>query len=331
MSEFFWFGLAISTTAAIPLLLRIRLLLCLYLGGLFFGSRAFASMGIYPAYIGDLLLLLLMLATAITAISNAGAHRFSKVERNLGRVRCLMLLLAMLILFAVMQGLVEGHAGALKLASTALACLTTGILLPHLATALGPDGEVLRKVSLVAVPGFIFFTLLTSGEDVVAAGYGLAISVGACLTVAHSYSTRNRLTLPSLALCGIGFVCILTTTKRGPALVFLISVSITLLLAHVASRRESRAVIALACLGSGGLIAAAPFILKLGTDIPIAGPLLNRVASMGTEGSESEANVSLRVAVWRYCIDAVLSDPVFGQGSAAPIPVVFRGVDFAEF
>lgn len=316
----------------LPLLLRPGALLLVYLAGVFAASRAFAVIGVPPLYVGDILIGLAILASLLQAAIGSDANSETRPPASSSAlVSFLLLVLGILILISVVRGASAGHPESLKLASLALACLAAATISHRLGAAFGKDSRLLLGVSLLGVPGYFVLAIFQGFDSLVAAAYGLTFSVAACLLLERDFRMGTRISGLTWLWTALALLGLMLASKRGPILTFALAGAVAYILVRRAKQPDSRTVVVGGLLTIGATLGIGFFALAWASRLPVFGPTLTRLAASTAMGSESEANLSLRLEVWEYCIAAAIEKPILGGGSGAPILVNFRGVDFADF
>lgn len=316
-------GVVLILSIWAPLIVRAKVILSFYLAGTFLAGRNFAAIGLYPFFLGDVLM-----------ASLAGALILGRGKawlRGTALAQVVMLAFSLLILWSVLRGHAHGYPTALKFASLSLTAFCCSIAIAKFATSLQGFGELARKLSMLSIPGFFGSVAVFGRDSAVPASYGLYFTVASCLAIAHDASAKRRVSAKTLLVILSSGCGLVITAKRGPILAYVLGCGVTYLLYRIHIRRDLRAPVALGLLGVGsaaGIIVLMPDLLLSN---PMIGEVIHRVVQSSEFGTESEANIALRLDLWRYSLEQAFKNPLGGLGAGAPLAITFRDISIAEW
>lgn len=274
-------------------------------------SKSFATIGLPPIYVADVLFVL----AATTQV-----RRTQNARRHLGPLpRVLLLLIAVLAAQAVLRGLAHHEPGAQKGVILALYPAVSLRLANIFLDRSDLIPLVVRWISVSVVVGLPVAVMVHL--SVGAAAYGLYLCVAAGYAV-----MRYRAKQPwfMVALIAAFSVLLATTAKRGPFIAVILSLLITAWGANSGSpnRRKMRwisSVLLILGITAGSLGLLGNRIESL----PGVGPLATRaISGLTNPTSEAAANVTLRESFWRDSLAEVNHvAPLVGMGAGHPIPI----------
>jgi len=294
-----------------------NLALAVWLAGVLIFGRAFAEIGHEPFFVADVL--------AISGVALSIPRWWPYMSQP--GLRSLSLAATLLALFnmqSVFRGVEAGYPSALK-----SACM--GIY-PLVAVAIGGlaahDPNVVRRFanrSLLLVP-LGFLVMAQAGESYIAAASGMYLALALAWAAVPGTARRGAIVVSTLIAAGY---LAEVAAKRGPTLAILVAVCG----ARIAMRKDVRtqsparqmgAIIAW-CL-SIALVCTALLVLVNSSsrsnqkNLPIVGPLVDRLMASTQAGTESGNNVALRLEMWRYALTATAREhPFIGVGAGRPI------------
>jgi hypothetical protein len=293
-----------------------------YLVPLFALGKVYATIGVTPVYLPDVLIIL----AAVLMLPLARLRLTTPFPLVCG-------LVALLALHSVYVGHQHGYQDATRGLVLALYPIIAAVIAGWLARQRNVEQllSVLPKyvLPLVAVG---LTLLLTLNASVIASAAGLYLAVAGAFAIVPKMPRQRWLGASFLVgtVLLVGF-----NAKRGPALTIFLAV----LVAWMASRHfRSGARTMTTLLAVGTSVAAIAMAISLGvlvpTQIPVAGPLIGRTLANSNSATASTDvaaanNVGIRRAMWSYAIHAANKSPVFGAGADHPIEVDYLGNDLS--
>lgn len=280
-------------------------------------GKSYAKVGFDPLYLLDALVVLALLAGAPVWASRAIS------EPRLRGYRACVTLLALAAIQAVVRGMSQGYAGAMKGCILGLYPAFAWLAVTWFLTQ--PVAAFLRWRWLLYLPTAGVLLLMALGQPITAAAAGLYLAIAAAFGMLLHVRGDSRLLLWTLA----GAAALTAATdKRGPLLA-------------VGAAMVATALAGLGCRRRGGrwpvltwslLVVAATAVIgmsvaqRVPSDLPVIGGVVGRVLS-SEDDSDSEAsnNVELRYVMWRKALDVAQEHPFLGAGAGRPIEVVFEG------
>ena len=292
----------------------IPVLLFLYLFPLMSLGKVYASIGVNPIYLPDILL-------SIAAVFAAFQARW----RHIAIFTLCCVAVSVLSLHAVVVGSENHYAGATKGLVLALYPLLAGPLAGWLSSRSDLD-QLLASFSKYVLPWIPLGLVLTYGSALVPSSYGLYLGcAGAFAAVAGV--PRRRLIGISFAFGGV--LLIVLSAKRGVALTMMGAFGV----AWIAQRRVrsfgAKEVIKLVIVALVGVLSVSAFLgfIRLG-NVPGLGTFISRASGQSLSASN---NVAVREQIWAYALSTSLhEDALFGVGAYHPILVDFDGNNFAD-
>ncbi len=285
-------------------------------------GRVYATVGVSPIYLPDLLLV-------VAALFMLPLMRL-RLTKPFPSV---CLLITLLALHSVYVGYQNGYQGATRGFMLALYPTIAAVVAGWLASQANAEQLLSALPKYVLPPVALGLAILiATNAEVIAAAAGLYLAMTGAFAIVPGMPRRRWL--------GISFVLgtimlVGYEAKRGPAL----AIMLALLVAWLASRQfrsDARTVTTIVALGAVTTIIAMTISLGvlLPAQIPVAGPLINRTIATDSSATNQAAlsaanNVGIRQAMWSYALNATNKSPLFGLGADHPIEVDYRGNDLS--
>ena len=283
---------------------------------LFLLSRAYATVGVSPFYVMDVVAVFALLAT----LRMWGPRVFS--ERRLRGFRVVAVALAIMTGQAVYRGVSAGYPDAFKGVILGFYPLLGWFAATWVLTR--PVEEALRWRWVLYVPTVGVIVELVLGSPLPAAARGLYLAIAGAFGVQMRHLGNSRLLLWTLV--GAALMTAIAS-KRGPLLAVVAAMAATALASRSSRRRTARWPVLSWSLAILGVIAVLGFSLS-GTsvsDMPVVGGVAARVARSHDTSSEAGANVELRMEMWQEALRVVREEPLLGAGAGHPIDVIGHG------
>ncbi|MER5900462.1 O-antigen ligase family protein [Streptomyces mirabilis] len=289
------------------------------LAPLFLFGRDYATVGLDPVYLLDVLVVLALLAGSPVWASRALS------ESRLRGYRMCAILLAVAAAQAVVRGVSQGYPGAMKGCILGLYPLFAWAAAAWFLTQ--PVEEFLRRRWLLYLPTTGALLMVVLGRSVTPAAVGLYLAIAAAFGMVLRKRGDSRLLLWTL----IGSACLTAAAdKRGPLLAVGAALAATTLASRACRRRTVQWPALTWSFLIMGLVAviSVSVVYRQPSDLPVVGGLVNRMqASENDADSEAANNVELRYVMWRTALDVARSEPLLGAGAGRPIEVVFQGAE----
>jgi hypothetical protein len=287
-------------------------------------GKVYATVGVSPVYLPDVLIV----AAALLMLPRARVGLTSPFP-------LVCALIALLVLHSVYVGYQHGYPEAIRGTVLALYPLIALVVAGWLASHHDPERLLsgLPKYVLPGVAAGLAVLLLAASASIIASATGLYLAVAAAFAVVPTMPRRRWLGVSCLAgtIMLAGF-----DAKRGPMLAILLA----LFTAWLASRRfrsDTRTATTIAA--AGAVMGVIAMTISLGvltpTQIPVAGPVIGRAIATSSGATTTEDliaanNVGIRQAMWAYALHAANGSPLFGRGANHPIEVNYLGNDLSK-
>ncbi|MER5405501.1 O-antigen ligase family protein [Streptomyces sp. NPDC002769] len=283
---------------------------------LFLLSRGFATVGVSPFYVMDVVAVVALLAT----LRMWGPRVLS--ERRLRWFRAIAVGLAVMTAQAVYRGVAAGYSEALKGVILGFYPLLAWFAATWILTR--PVEEAVRLRWVLYMPTAGVFVELILGSPLPAAARGLYLAIAGAFSVQMRHLGKSRLLLWTLVGAA---VMTAIASKRGPLLAVVAAMAATALASRSSRRRTVRWPVVSWSLATLGVIAVLGFSLsgESVSDMPVVGGLAARVSRSHDPNSEAGANVELRMEMWQEALRVVREDPLLGAGAGHPIDVIGHG------
>lgn len=283
---------------------------------LFLLSKSYATVGVSPFYVMDVVAVFALLTT----LRMWGPQAFS--ERRLRWFRAVAVGLAVMTCQAVYRGVAAGYPDAFKGVILGFYPLLGWFAATWFLTR--PVEEAVRRRWVLYVPTVGVVVELVLGSPLPAAARGLYLAIAGAFSVQMRHLGNSRLLLWTLA--GAALMTAIAS-KRGPLLAVVAAMAATALASRSSRRRTARWPVLSWSLATLGVIAVLGFSLsgESVSDMPVVGGLAARVSRSQDPNSEAGANVALRMEMWQEALSVVREEPLLGAGAGRPIDVIGHG------
>lgn len=287
------------------------------LAPLFLLGREYATVGVSPVYLMDVLAVSALLVT----VHMWGPWAFS--ESRLRWFRAVAVGLALASAQAVYRGIEAGYPDPLKGGILGLYPLFGWCAATWFLTR--PVEEPLRWRWVLYVPTLGVLLAWVAHTPMIAAASGLYLAIAAAFGVQMRYAGNSRLLLWTLT--GAALLTALAS-KRGPLLAVVAAVFATAVVGRPSRRRAIRWPVISWTLATLGVVALLSFSLsgRALSDMPVVGGLMTRLSISTDVHTEAGANVALRLEMWREALHTAWQEPLFGAGAGHPIEVIRSGM-----
>jgi O-antigen ligase len=283
---------------------------------LFLLGKNYATVGVSPFYVMDIVALFALLAT----VQSWGPRAFS--DRRLRWFRAVAVGLAVMACQAVYRGIVAEYPDPLKGAILGLYPLLGWGAATWFLTR--PAEEAIRWRWALYVPTVGVILAWVLNLSMISAASGLYLAIAGAFGVQMRYWRNSPLLL--WTLFGAALLTAIAS-KRGPLLAIVAAIVATTIASRPSRLRAPRWPViswSLATVGVFTVLGLSVTGLPL-SGMPVIGGVTERMSHSHDLSSEAGANVELRLDMWQEALKVAQREPFLGAGAGRPIDVVHDG------